>query len=204
MNTSPAALLIFEQTENAVLLRSQGKSYKEIAKSLNMTEAKCATLVHKYLNRRASKTEEVAEQVRSLERMRLDHLFDKVYHSVESPVIVDGKPLMDAEGKQVTKVDNESVRTCLSIMKRRSEMDGLDAVKKIEIEEKGNKDIDARLDAIVQKLRSGGTIRVESSREIQTTVATISEAGTNTPIPGRVVELPSPGGPRLGQDKERC
>lgn len=115
-NTASANVAI--RDARALRLRLAGVPYPEIAAQLNFTTAKLAwDSVQRELRRRLV---EPADQLRDLELMRLDRVQMVVWKVIVDP------------NSRFVDVD-KAVKTFLQVSKRRADLLGLDAPKKIDI-----------------------------------------------------------------------
>ena len=96
-----------ERRRLAFELRKAGASYEEIGRSLGCTKQSAHAMVHKVLAELRARTEETAEDVRSLELHRLDSLLKGLW-----PKASQGDPLR--------------VEKALKVMERRAKMTGID------------------------------------------------------------------------------
>ncbi len=100
--------------EEAFRLKSEGKSYTEIALEMDTSEQRARQLYYAALNARSAPPEEVEEQ-RRLEGMRLDALREAVWE------------------RAIRGGDDKAVRTALFIHDRIAKLWGLTAPEKVEL-----------------------------------------------------------------------
>ena len=98
----------------ALRLRQQGKSYREIASELGISRATAHKYVTATLELLNQKAEGEAAELRRLEFLRLDSLFEVVY-------------------TKAAKGDLRAVDRCLRVMERRAKLAGLDAPERSEV-----------------------------------------------------------------------
>jgi len=103
-----------EKRRQALDLRRMGCTYQEIADQVGVSRGYACKLVTQALTRIQHETNEIAENVRTLELTRLDNLFRHAYQAV-------------LEG-EISAIDK-----CVRIMDRRAKLLGLDAPNKTEI-----------------------------------------------------------------------
>jgi hypothetical protein len=96
-----------ERRRQAFELRKAGASYEEIGRLLGVKKQSAHAMVHKTLAGLRAQTEEIAEDVRSLELHRLDALLKGLW-----PKASQGAPL--------------AVEKALKVMERRAKMTGID------------------------------------------------------------------------------
>jgi hypothetical protein len=126
------AVLRRVQEENVLLKRAKGKSYADIGRDLEMTEFQVYKIAMSAMKKAQKRVIESADDVRFLEAKRLDMMLLYLWPQVE-------------------KGDTDAIRTASVLMKRRAEMLGIDAPKKIEVED--HREIDVKLLGIIAELR---------------------------------------------------
>lgn len=104
-----------QRQANAVRLRKEGHSYRDIADLLNCSVSTAFTDVQKALEEIRKQTKEDIETIRSLELERLDMMLSAV-----NPAAMAG--------------DVKAVLATLKIMERRAKLLGLDAPESINVE----------------------------------------------------------------------
>lgn len=100
-----------ERKRLAFELRKAGASYEEIGRSLGCSKQAAHAMVHKTLAELRARTDEIAEDVRSMELHRLDALLKGLW-----PAASKGAPI--------------PVEKALKVMERRARMLGLDMPEK--------------------------------------------------------------------------
>jgi hypothetical protein len=120
--TSPKRLTTAERKKLAVNYRIGGKTYEEIGALLKISRQAAHQLVVKALKDNAAKIAESVDELRRLELERLDFMRNALWG-------------------QVIKGDLGAVDRALKISKRMSELTGIDAPIKQEINNKGSIEI---------------------------------------------------------------
>jgi DNA-binding CsgD family transcriptional regulator len=116
--TSSRIVKATERRTQAVNLRIGGKTYDEIGRTLGITRQAAHALVVKALELTNNQTAESAEILRQIEIERLEFMRNAIWGSV-------------------IKGDLLAIDRALRISKRFSEVTGIDAPEKHEVEEKG-------------------------------------------------------------------
>ena len=116
--TGKRKLTALQREQLAIEYRLAGLSYDKVAKRLGMSLSGAYNAVDRAMKKRIAKVGEDAEKLRQMELSRLDELFLAMY-------------------PQARKGSLGAVDRCLRIMKRRSELMGLDAAQNLDISHHG-------------------------------------------------------------------
>lgn len=128
--TSPESIAARKREAEAIELRAAGLTFADIAKEMGLYDESAA---HKIVMRGLGRiTQEPAEELRRLECERLDRMFRSMYVKA-----VAGSWL--------------AVDRCLTIMKRRAELLGLDAPIRIKQETISEEDLNAAIQHLVEQ-----------------------------------------------------
>lgn len=111
--TSPSKISKAEKMAVAVELRKAGHTLQGIADSLQCSKTYAHKLISEALGELAKQSAHTTEELRELESMRLDALWDKTYALAEVG-------------------DMSAINTCIRISERRSKLFGLDGTQKVE------------------------------------------------------------------------
>lgn len=171
---SARSILARERERQAVELRNTGASYAEIGAILRISTQSAFNAVKKAVDRIIATTSESAEHVRVQELAKLDRI-------------------ELAHWSMVDQADPKSSAVVLRCMERRAALLGLDAAKKVEVEDVT--DVDSTIERLLERLRAG--------REIPPPMEIVGSSRTDNPPWNNVVELVDNGRKRLGEDA-RC
>ena len=105
---SKSALVVSTERLDCLSMRAKGISYVEIASELKIPLDRARHYVSSALAVIRAKTKEKTEEVRELERMRLDKMYEKIEPGIQEGIL-------------------ENIETGLKIMARRAKLDGLEA-----------------------------------------------------------------------------
>lgn len=111
--TSPSKISKAEKMAVAVELRKAGHTLQEIADSLQCSKPYAHKLVTEALRELARQSAQSTEELRELESIRLDALWEQAY-------------------KLAMSGDLSAINTCIRISERRSKLFGLDGIQKLE------------------------------------------------------------------------
>lgn len=111
--TSKRNVLAREREKEALRLRITGKSQGEIAAELGVSDVAVCKMLKRVLERTRQITDETADDLRTLELSRLDRWLDRLQAQVELG-------------------DVKAIEVAIKVSKRRAELLGLDAPKKID------------------------------------------------------------------------
>jgi len=106
-------VLAREREKEALRLRITGKSQGEIAAELGVSDVAVCKMLKRVLERTRQITDETADDLRTLELSRLDRWLDRLQAQVELG-------------------DVKAIEVAIKVSKRRAELLGLDAPKKID------------------------------------------------------------------------
>lgn len=123
---------VTEHRQQALTLRIQGGSYREIATALGISVGSAYVYVTESLAELRELTTETAKQLREIELHRLDELYLKLSVKLQSQVV----EVVDAATGQRSRrasPDETTVRAMLDVSRRRAELLGLDAPRKTEL-----------------------------------------------------------------------
>lgn len=127
MGTNRRDIDIARRRAEALRLRHQGYSYRDIAKLLGVSESIAANDVKVSIEKL---TKEPGEQVRQMELERLDLMYMKLYEMLlrEHVVISNGRIVRDKEGEPVRDDGPtvDAITAMLKVQERRSRYMGLD------------------------------------------------------------------------------
>ena len=112
-NTSRVKVSTMYNRARATELRRDGYTLQEIADSLECSRSYAYKLISKSLNDLAVQSSQATEELRELEAMRLDSLWEQAYNLAKCG-------------------DLSAINTCIRISERRSKLFGLDGVQKLE------------------------------------------------------------------------
>jgi len=112
---SSRRILAAERRKKAMDMRRDGASYEDIAAALGIAKSTAHKTVTKGLIKTRQDTSEMADEVRTLELLRLDEYHEKLRPKVE-------------------KGDVQAIMACIKIQDRRSKYLGLDAPTEIKQE----------------------------------------------------------------------
>jgi len=118
--TSARRLTAREREEMALTLRIEGKSYKEIARALEMSDGGAYKAVMRAIRRLNEKIDEDAATVKRMELERLDIMLAGIWPKVKA-------------GRE------SAIDRALKIMERRAKFSGLDAPKAVDLTSGGEK-----------------------------------------------------------------
>jgi DNA-binding CsgD family transcriptional regulator len=110
---SPQKLKSAERAIKALDLRKSGKTYREIADILGISDVRAWQIITKELNKLNDTTQEAATELKRMELERLDAIHKKMAE------------LMDTDGNV------GAATVCLRVSERRSKLLGLDAPTKV-------------------------------------------------------------------------
>ena len=119
-------------------LRLYGYSYRMIGEILNVSMGTSHRDVKLELERQRELKKETIEDVREFEVNRLDRIMNKLLKSIERGKIVrneKGNILFDSDNKPIFTLDHRSIEQVLKVMKRRSDLMGLDSPQQISIDD---------------------------------------------------------------------
>lgn len=102
------ALAVSTERLDCLDMRARGCSYVEISSQLRIPIAKVRSHVASALSVIRAATKERVEEVRELERMRLDKMYEKIEPGIQEGIL-------------------DNIETGLKIMARRAKLDGLEA-----------------------------------------------------------------------------
>ncbi|MDI6898856.1 MAG: helix-turn-helix domain-containing protein [Methanolinea sp.] len=112
--TSKRSLVSEEKRQRALDLRRAGVPYRDIAREIGVSPGQAYKYVVSGLRQIRERNAELAEDVRTLERLRLDNLFQHAFNAV-------------------LQGDLSAIDRCIKVMDRRARMDGLDAPSRSEV-----------------------------------------------------------------------
>ncbi|MDY0282239.1 MAG: hypothetical protein RBR35_16955 [Salinivirgaceae bacterium] len=102
-----------EKRATALELRKSGLTLQQIADNLNCSKGYAHKLVMDSLHELITQSETLAEELRELENMRLDALWEASYEKAKAG-------------------DLSAINTCIRISERRAKLFGLDGTQKVE------------------------------------------------------------------------
>jgi intein-encoded DNA endonuclease-like protein len=119
---SSQAVNAAERRTKALDLRKQGLTYEAIGKELGCNRSRAYKIVSKELSLIKAKNNETAEEIKTIELQRLDHLLEAT--------------MIRAVDENTKDVYLPAVDRCLRIMERRAKLLGLDSPEKLDVETK--------------------------------------------------------------------